>query len=121
MHVFRPKAAIFSSLNFAQRVLYICVYCEVMMAAIGRNMKLFFFAINTILNPYHHSCVFMTDICLTVSLSTHNGDDTPQKYFVSSRLHLPHGLGEVEPIASICHLYYINIMELSGNGRIRHN
>ena len=48
------------------------------MAALGRNMQLFTLPINTIINPYYHSCVFMTDIYLTISLSTHNGDDTPQ-------------------------------------------
>jgi len=30
-------------------------------------------------------------------------------YFVSSRLHLPHGLGEVEPTATFCHVIYVNI------------
>ena len=30
-------------------------------------------------HPYYHSCVFMTDIYVTISLSTHSGDDTPQK------------------------------------------
>jgi len=34
------------------------------MAVIGRNML--FFAINTIIDPYNHSCVFMTDIYLTI-------------------------------------------------------
>jgi hypothetical protein len=34
--------------------------------------------LNTIINPYYHSCVFMTDIYLTISLSIHNRDDTPQ-------------------------------------------
>jgi hypothetical protein len=37
-----------------------------------------FLLLNTIINPYYHSCVFMTDIYLTISLSTHIGDDTPQ-------------------------------------------
>jgi hypothetical protein len=32
-----------------------------------------------------------------------------KKYSVSSRLHLPHGLGEVEPTATFCHINYINI------------
>jgi len=39
----------------------------------------YFLLLNTIINPYYHSCVFMTDIYLTISLSTHIGDDTPQK------------------------------------------
>ena len=58
------------------------------MAAIGRNMQ-FFLLLNTIINPYYHSCVFMTDIYLTISLSTHNGDDTPQNLchlFIQRRL-----------------------------------
>ena len=38
--------------------------------------------LNTTINPYYHSCVFMIDIYLTISLSTHNGDDTPQKCIV---------------------------------------
>ena len=36
--------------------------------------------LNPIINPYYHSCVFTTDIYLTISLSTHDGDDTPQNY-----------------------------------------
>jgi len=36
--------------------------------------------LNTIINPYYHSCVFMTDIYLIISLSTHNGDDKPQNH-----------------------------------------
>ena len=36
--------------------------------------------LNTIINPHYHSCVFMTDIYLTTSLSTHNGDNTPQNF-----------------------------------------
>ena len=38
----------------------------------------YFLLLNTIINPYYHSCVFVTDIYLTTSLSTHNGDETPQ-------------------------------------------
>jgi len=38
----------------------------------------YFLLLNAIINPYYHSCVFMTDIYLTISLSTHNRDDTPQ-------------------------------------------
>ena len=49
------------------------------MAAIGRNMLLFLL-LNTIIYPYYHNCGFITDIYLTISLSTHNGDDTPQNY-----------------------------------------
>jgi hypothetical protein len=30
-------------------------------------------------------------------------------YLVSSRLHLPHGIGEEEPTANFCHINYINI------------
>ena len=30
-------------------------------------------------------------------------------YFVSPRLHLPHGVGEEEPTATFCHINYINI------------
>jgi len=48
------------------------------MAAIGRNMW-FFLLLNTIINPYYHSCGFVTDIYLTISLSTHNGDGTPHR------------------------------------------
>ena len=33
--------------------------------------------------------------------------------FVSSRLHLPHGLEEVELTAAICHIYYVNVIQLS--------
>ena len=42
-----------------------------------------FLLLNTIINPYYHSCVFMTDIYLTISLSTHNGDDTPQNSMIA--------------------------------------
>jgi len=37
------------------------------MAAIGRNMC-YFLLLNTIINPYYHSCGFMTDIYLTFRL-----------------------------------------------------
>jgi len=30
-------------------------------------------------------------------------------YFVSSRLHLPSGVGEEEPIATFCHITYVSI------------
>jgi hypothetical protein len=30
-------------------------------------------------------------------------------YFVSSRLHLPHGMGEEEPTATFCQINYVNI------------
>jgi len=36
--------------------------------------------LNNIINPYYHSRVFMTDIYLTISLSTHNGDVTLQSW-----------------------------------------
>ena len=39
-----------------------------------------FWLLNIVINPHYHSCVFKTDIYLTVSLSTHGGDDTPQKH-----------------------------------------
>ena len=42
----------------------------------------YFLLLNTIINPYYHSCVFMTDIYFTISRSTHNGDDTPQNSYV---------------------------------------
>ena len=42
-----------------------------------------FLLLNNIVNPYYHSCGFMNDIYLTISLSTHNGDDTPQNYLGS--------------------------------------
>jgi hypothetical protein len=29
-------------------------------------------------------------------------------YFVSSRLHLPHGVGEEEPTATFCQINYVN-------------
>lgn len=38
-------------------------------------------------------------------------------YFVSYRLHLPHGVGEEEPTATFCHINYMNI---NGNGRMQH-
>jgi len=47
------------------------------MAALAETCS-YFFLLNTIINPYYHSCGFMTDIYPTISLSTHNGDDTPQ-------------------------------------------
>jgi hypothetical protein len=34
-------------------------------------------------------------------------------YFMNSRLHLPHGLGEVEPTGTFCHITYININEVT--------
>ena len=40
----------------------------------------YFLLLNTIINPYYRSCVFMADIYLTISLFTQNGDDTPQNY-----------------------------------------
>ena len=36
------------------------------MASIGRNIW-FYLLLNTIINPYYHSCVFMTAIYLTIS------------------------------------------------------
>jgi hypothetical protein len=40
--------------------------------------------------------------------------------FVSSSLHLLHGMVlKVELTATICHINYVNIMGLSGNGRIQ--
>jgi hypothetical protein len=38
-------------------------------------------------------------------------------YFLSSRLHLPHGLGEVEPTATLCHIHYVNINEVKWIGK----
>jgi len=32
-----------------------------------------FLLLNSIINPYYHSCVFVTDIYLTIGLFTHNG------------------------------------------------
>ena len=40
--------------------------------------------------------------------------------FVSSRLHLPHGLGEMESAPTFCNITYVNINGLNGNGRKRH-
>jgi hypothetical protein len=40
-------------------------------------------------------------------------------YFLSSRLHLPHGVGEEEPTAIFRHITYININGVSGNGRLQ--
>ena len=84
--MFRPIAAIFRLLQFFSKSgICMCVYmthfeqnCNILkMAAIGQNMQLFF-AIK-----HHHKSIlpqlcFMTDIYLTITLSTHNGDDTPQ-------------------------------------------
>ena len=39
--------------------------------------------LNAIINPCYHSCVSVTDIYLTISLSTHNGDDMPQNNEIS--------------------------------------
>jgi CRISPR/Cas system CMR-associated protein Cmr3 (group 5 of RAMP superfamily) len=36
----------------------------------------------------------------------HGGKKT---YFMSSRLHLPHGVGEEEPITTFCQINYVNI------------
>jgi len=47
---------------------------------------------------------------------------TPERktYFVSSGLHLPHGLGQVEPTVTFCHIRvnYVNNNGVSGNGRM---
>jgi hypothetical protein len=32
-----------------------------------------------------------------------------KKYFVSTMLYLPHGLGEVGPTGTFCHINYVNI------------
>jgi hypothetical protein len=40
-------------------------------------------------------------------------------YFLSSRLHLPHGVGEEEPTATFRHITYVNINGVSGNGRLQ--
>jgi len=45
----------------------------------------YFLPLNSIINPYYHSYVFLIDIYLTFSLSTHNGDDTPQKHGTNSK------------------------------------
>jgi hypothetical protein len=63
--MFRPIAAIFRLLQLAET----CGY---------------FLLLNTTI------VVFMTDIYLTVSLSTHNGDDTPQNYSTVRCLQLTH-------------------------------
>jgi len=61
-----------------------------------------FLLLNTIINPYYHSCVFMTDFNLTISLSTHNGDDTPQNHIsdIQNTICVPHKTAHVsqEPI-----------------------
>ena len=49
------------------------------MAAIGRNMYLL---LNTIINPYYHRCVFMTDIYLNISLWTTKAVDTHSEYVI---------------------------------------
>jgi hypothetical protein len=41
-------------------------------------------------------------------------------YFVSSGLHLPHGVGEEGPRATFYQINYVNINGVSGNGRIEH-
>jgi hypothetical protein len=41
-------------------------------------------------------------------------------YFLSSRLHLPHGVGEVEPTTNFRHTTYVNINEVSWNRRLQH-
>jgi hypothetical protein len=35
---------------------------------------------------HHRSCVFMTDIYLTISLSTHNGDETSEVSALRSKV-----------------------------------
>ena len=55
---------------------------DLKMAVIGRNIYLFFL-LSTIINPHYHSCVFMNDIYLTISLSTHNANDKPQNYEIT--------------------------------------
>ena len=39
-------------------------------------------------------------------------------YFVSSSLHLPHGMGEVKPTATFCHINYVNNKGVNGNGKM---
>jgi hypothetical protein len=39
-------------------------------------------------------------------------------YFVSSRFHLPHGLGNVKPTDTFCRINNLNIDGVTGNGRI---
>ena len=61
------------------------------MSAIGPNMQLYFLLLTTTINPHYHSCVFMTDIYLTISLSAHNGDVSPknvQEYLLSPIIHV---------------------------------
>ena len=72
-HMFRPTAAIFRSLQF-------CSKSIIHMPILGGDAEIsswpllaetcsyFFLLLNTIINPYYHSCVFMTDIYLTISL-----------------------------------------------------
>ena len=42
------------------------------MAAIGPKHVVIFLLLNTIINPYNRSCVFMTDIYLTINPFTPN-------------------------------------------------
>ena len=71
--MFRPIAAIFRLLQFCSKNI---IYMPILRGDAENS----FFLLNTIIIPYYHSCVFMTDIYFAISLSTHNGGDTPQNY-----------------------------------------
>jgi hypothetical protein len=40
-------------------------------------------------------------------------------YFWSARSYLPHGVGEEEPTATFRHITYVNIIGISGNGKLQ--
>jgi len=44
--------------------------CNNLKTAAWPKHVVIYLLLNTIINPYYHSCVFMTDICLTISVAT---------------------------------------------------
>jgi len=93
--MFRPIAAIFRLLQFCSKsIIYMLIFrgdaemilfeqnCNNLMMAVLAETCSYFLLLNTIINPYYHSCGVMTDIYLTTSLSTHNGGDTTQNSYI---------------------------------------
>jgi len=70
--MFRPIAAIFSLLQFRSKsIIYMPILRGDAQAYIWPLLAetcSYFLLLNTIINPYYHSCVFMTDIYLTISI-----------------------------------------------------
>jgi len=88
--MFRPISALFRLLQFcslSKMILYDTLWVKIVITwrwPLLAETCSYFLLLNTTTNPYYHSCVSMTDIYLTISLSTHNGEDKTQNWWWGS-------------------------------------